>query len=1105
MADPFEKLSKPADPFAKLSEPVSAAPSRDPFAKLSQPAPDSIEKEIKERGIFDRPLIVPQQVTDEELKQIATKYGTSAEDLRSALPFLGGLPQDAKVADIAKGAAGFAGEAVTLGVPQKLFRMAQDPKQEAALDELKDLVSGRKSYAQYAAEFAVPGIGTAKLAKAVGGGIKGAAAVGAAMGAAGGFGASQAGKEISGTLVGAALGAPLGAAGEAVAQRLANKAGKAITAEEKAAIQSANIEKLSERASKEAQESGNTLLDDLMWGRKTTSDLSQEEVNKVLQANLEPETIKAYTSIATEEGKEAVKKISPEVLNELGTQRALARSVLEDLVTKEKADFVSRNSSRTLSNPAAVEEAWQKEFRQYKPEDLEKVYGDWKQGKFIDKYIAQEGIHDIKPQSRIEQFFDKILDARFVLRKIDEKFNTELEPALDKLSKNRNLMGLVREEQKKSLDDLRTFSDSNATTDAVKSGKIYEAIDTGNTAALNPAEKETAQRITNEFNKLYEFVTKAVGEKGIAPLNIPKAENYVSRVTLPVPETISKVEMEMRNAVYQVNSAFKKAYTDLSQIPTAELNAALADSRTFPSVNNLQQYLNWIKGAEVKLDSGAKMSAAIRDSIRSENDIRILDKVARGSLERTAETGGIPDFIREKDIFHVLDRYSQDMLSNLYQREPLSNLAFTAKRLRALGANTEAKYIENIIEDTNGVRRGTVAHYMRDARAQITRAMDPLIDKAKAEGDETKVVVYSTIKEMGELPQFITKQIYPNVLGWRPVPIIQNALSGLARAAPEIGGVYGYTTYARGTTYAIQNWSNLVQELVAKGYTPGEWTRTGQKALADGIRASGVVDIPLKGLEYLNKIGMAVYEKSEQLNRACLLGMSKMMAYDLQRGIPAAQKALNKFPSSVQKQITRAGNDPTAIENIIMTHLNGTTAFNYNRPSLFEFGRTMGPMFATFAKWPTSIAGEIATEYKIRPMTSATKRVAERYLAPILAFAAIDSMMSDKLEDSDRLQKIIGKTGFKKAAPISSLGGFITGDMFTPPMVDTVMQDIVVPVSKGEGAKLVRGLDRTAFMYTPGAGFIKFLTEDIPTYIRGERPEGSTQTERSLRGARIIK
>lgn len=1092
MADPFEKLSKPADPFAKLAAPATT----DPFSKLSKPAPDAIQKEIAERGFLDRPFLVPQEVTDEELKQIAGKYGTSAEDLRSALPFLGGMPQDVKASDVLKGTAGFAGESVGFGVPQKLFRMAQDPKQEAALDELKDLVSGRKSALQMGAELLVPGVGLAKAAKLAGGGIKGAATAGTLAGAAGGFGYSKAGEELSGAVIGGALGAGIGAAGQKLANKLSSKGQKALTETEQTAIK--NLEPQLEQLEQEAVKAldskpGNALMQDYVTGIKAIEDIPTEDANRIVAAELSPDMIKKYISLDNPEGLQLSKRLDPKAVSELGQTRASISQLAGDIISQQRASYLEQVTGKKISDPELLQEAWNKEMRQ----GLEYVateFRNFRVGQKMSELIENKGLHDLNPESKVGQIVSKLSDARFALRTVDEKFGTSLESVLDTLSRNRNLMGAVREADKKVLDSVYELASKNGSIAAAKSGKIFTAIDKGAIESLSPAEKETAQEVIKEFDRLYNFVTSGIQEKGIKALDIPRAENYVARMSLPVPETIAKVEMELRNAVDQANKILNTNYTDIAQLSATDL----IESQNLPAFRNLQRYLNWVKDAEIELKNGADLSKLINESIRSEKDIRMLDKVARGSMERTAEKGGIPDFIREKNIFKVLDRYSQDMLSTLYQREPLSRMKFIADRLDSLGAKNEAQYVRNIVEDTWGVRKGTVAHYMRDARSQIARTMDPRIDDAVKKGQTTRAFVLNSVKEMEELPGFLAKQIYPNVLGWRPVPILQNVFSGIARTAPELGTKYGYTTYVRGLVYALQNWATLNAEVKAVGLIPESFSRSGQRAISDGLRASGVVDTGLRGLDALGRLGMSLYEKSEQLNRISILGTAKMMAHDLTKNNSLAQEALTKFPSAIQRAVRKVSGDEKEVASILATYLNGATAFNYNRPSLYEFGRTMGPMFATFAKWPTSIAGETISEIRTKGLPRGLARSAERYAAPLMAFAAIDYMLQDKLEESERLQKIVGKTGLKKAAPVSSLGGFVAGDIFTPPMIDTVMQDIVIPATKAEGVKLVRGLDRAAFTYLPGAGFIKFLTEDIPTYITGERPEGGTQTERSL-------
>jgi hypothetical protein len=1106
MADPFEQfggkqiqVKQDADPFQQFGGKV--VPTEDSFAQFGgqqtdTPKLDSIQKEIKERGAFDKPAFIPQEIKDEELQTIAQRYNVSPEKLRNAVPLLAGLPQNITATDVVKGAAGFAGEAVGLGVPQKLFRMAQTEPEEKALDELKTLIEGRKSYAQIGAELATPGVGLVKAAKLAGGGIRGAAATGALIGTAGGFGQSKQGETLSSTAIGAGLGAGLGAAASSVASKLATRTAKRkLTSTEEKAISGLDIDKYEQQALKEMQDPANVLTEELVMGTKLPNKLSSAEIDDVLKNNY-GSSLEFYLSKRPENP--LLDRVDRDLASNVGFEFAAKRTLLEDIVNKERSGLLKQVTRQEFTNPETIQKEWDRFLVQGK-DYVGKELNQYRKELKVSKILEDAAIYDQAPESKLGQVLGKLSDTKMHLRTIDEKWKTPTEIILDKLSQNRYLMALIRESDKKTIETIDNAAQSLGVRKQAKGGKIVDIIE-GNASPDSTGEQQVSELVRNEFERIYKFVTDNVREMGMKPIDIPKVDKYVARMTKEVPEVISTLQLELVKATRQANEALGKRYKDISQIPADEFKQIV----NTPAVKNLQEYINWINNANVVAEDGSRLAMVVRQSLQSDEDIRVLDKVARSSMERTATDRQIPNFIREKDIYKILDRYSQDMLSSIYQREPLSELKSYARLIGSRGGLSEAKYIENIVEDTLGVRKGTAAHFMRDIKGQVARVMNPKIEKALAEGDDTKAFVYSTLKEMVDIPSFLASQIYPNVLGWRAVPILTNALGGIARQVPELGGTYGATTYIRGLVWAKQNYAQAAQELVQKGYVPGDWNRLGQKALSDGLRASGLANIPLSALEKLNKIGMALYTKSEELNRISILGTSKMMAYDIARNSSRAQESLKKFPSSVQRAVSRAGSQEE-IENILMTHLNSTIAFNYNRPALYEYGRTLGPMFSTFAKWPTAIAGEIITEYRTKPMGAATKRVAERYAAPLMAFAAVDYMMQDRVEDSERLQKLVGKSGITKAAPITAATGFVRGDIFTPPVVDTIMQDIIIPVSKAEGLAVAKGLDRAAFTYMPGAGFIKFITDDIPTFVTERRPEGSTQTERSLQSLGVTK
>lgn len=1097
-ATPVTAPAETSDWKSRASSISAPAPVSDWKARASTlvpPAPeDAIQKEIEERSVFNRPAILSQEIKDEEIQQLAKKYGASPEDIRSAVPLMAGMPENLTVSDVAKGVAGFAGEAVGLGVPQKLYAMAQDPKLEKALDELRDLISVRKSYAQLAGEFAAPFVGAAKIAKAAGGGIKGAAAVGAVTGAAGGFGTSKSGEEVTSTALGAGLGAGIGAVGAKIASKLEKGVGRKLTQEEQTAISNLNYDKYEQQALKDLQEPGSKLTEELAMGTKLPDKMNISEMNDVLKENYNNRTLAEY--LTNNKDNPLISKIDKELADSVGFEFAAKKALMYEVRNNERSDLIKTIVGKDIKDPQLVNQEWEKLLVQ--GDTLDRLQLSRKELKIL-KAFDESGVYDLTPESKLGQLFGKLSDTKMHFRTIDEKWKTPLDDILSRLSQKRNLMGVMRENDKKIIEEIDDLAQKTGARRSAKTGKIVDIIE-GKATPTTEGERQVANAVTKEFNRLYTFVTQGIKEFGIAALNIPKLENYVARMTKEVPDVLATVELELNKAAREASEALKKPFRNISEISAADFEKV----KNLPAMRNLREYTNWIKNADVEVKDGARLATTIRQSLSSEDDIRVLDKVARSSMERVAMERTIPDFIREKDIYKILDRYSQDMLSTLYQRKELAELNSIAEILDRRGGKSEAQYIRNVVEDTLGVRKGTVAHFMRDIKGQVARALNPKIEKALQEGNDTAAFVYTTMKEMVDIPSFLSNQIYPNLLGWRVVPVLTNALGGLARAAPELGGVYGYTNYTRGLVWARQNWSAGLKELVDKGYVPGQWSRSGQKALADGIRASGLVNVPMSALEKLNRVGMALYTKSEELNRISLLGMSKMMAHDLAQNVPGAQKSLARFPSSVQRAVSRAKSQ-TEVEDILMRHMNSTIAFNYDRPSLYEFGRTLGPIFSTFAKWPTAIAGEIISEYRTKPMTAATRRVAERYAAPVLAFAAVDYMLRDRLEEDERLQKIVGKSGITKAAPVTSVLAFTRGDIFTPPAIDTIMQDIITPVSKAEGLALAKGLDRAVFTYAPGAGFVKFITEDLPTIITGQRPEGSTQTERSLQSLGVTK
>ena len=160
---PAPPVSTPRSSIAHLPPPpmsaaVAALPpppgQSSPLNVANTPATaESLDKEIADRGAFDKPAVASQPVTDQELEVLATKHGVKSSVLRAGLTSFGGATENksdfldkvGSLFNVASAGAGF-------DVPTKLAKKAMPDNYERAFDDLQDLASGRKSYAVKTAE-----------------------------------------------------------------------------------------------------------------------------------------------------------------------------------------------------------------------------------------------------------------------------------------------------------------------------------------------------------------------------------------------------------------------------------------------------------------------------------------------------------------------------------------------------------------------------------------------------------------------------------------------------------------------------------------------------------------------------------------------------------------------------------------------------------------------------------------------------------------------------------------------------------------------------------------------------------------------------------------
>lgn len=1116
MPGPWEKYQKQPIP-APIAEESIATPITPPWVKYQEPAsveqvettkqsapwekysPDVDPEYTRIRQIIERPaldanLVGTEKTTDTEINAIAKHHGIDPDQLRSAAPYFGARTEK-EGGEVGKYFAGSVGRALG-GIPQFLYKKAQeDPKYREALDDLRELTDRKRSWAEFAAENIIPigeagrilGIGAEAATKAPT--VAREIAKGAGTGAAYGLGGSTESHELTGAAIGAGLGGAVGAAGSSLNKLLSTKAEKELL-ERIPRNRDIDVEGLTQRSREKVAQS-EKILEDIQLGRKDTA--TPEEVNTVLREQLGDEE---YSRLLQKPEKDIISSDRPA----LETPEAYKKGLFDNILEKRARDFAEDLSGTRPKTYEEADKVIDQYLRRQGPEYTEGRYREFVDSESYNKGVEEEGARISSPESYGGKVINKISDAQFVLRWIDDVSNVGAEKALSDLNRNTNRLTYVRSTFRRNLDDIFKEAQKTGVDREITDGtKIVDAIESGRVGSLSKPEQDVARMFQTQFEQIRDFVNKGVREidPDVPRMAIPRIENYVHHVTIDTPRMLATVERTMQEAREVASRLTGREISDLSQLKPAEFRELARDSEPF---QNLVKFAEWKNSNPVK--SPIDLSSKLKESLYSREGQVAIDRLARASQERIGE---IPPFIRETNLYKILDRYAFDTLKTLYLRQPLDKLRLIAKKLDRIGSDVHAGYIRKLAEDTLGTRHDTVADITRGLQKEIAQKIDPLIEQYK-----DQPVISSALKSVRGIPdlyQFLGRQIYPNVLGWfNPRPIMQNVLSGIGRTAPELGTQYGYSTYLRGMVYALTHATELHAKAIKLGLVPEEFIRAGERALSEGIRRSAPVSKGLEAYEAAAKFGMSLFRASESINRISILGTARMMAHDIAGGSRLALRSLDKFPNFIRSQVLANSNKPEIVENIIGKYLNDVTAFNYNRSSMFELGRDLGPLLTMFTKWPTTILGEALYELRSKGLVKGTSRAAQRLLPTLMLFGGLDYVLFNlyHLDESDRAKKFLGKSGLHSAAPVSSISAFTKGDIFTPPAVDALMKGIIIPLSSGDLPKIERGVDSILYNFVPGTGAVKLLTDDMVTYITGRRPTGSTFLERTGEGLRTI-
>lgn len=994
-------------------------------------------------------------------------------------------------------------------IPQFLAKKAffDDPSFRNALDDLRELGEGRMGAAEWAAWNIGPAVLTAGGTTAAKAAIQAVpktlpeiAAKGAAFGAVQGLAGSREEQEVAGLATGAALGGAVGVGGATLGKMWHKLVGKEkgpvpdaprteaeTDALEYAKNNEADITAATNVAYEKVKDSEAAIEDIALRGK----DLDEASIKKILDEQLSPETVE----VARSEGKSDF-DIAEQYVNSRKKDFAETIAAENPSLTKElttdgaglkpaKIDTIIESASERLG-PEYIAERWKGQSW----ENLAKTQVD------------QQGLRvrgDEAPGIKIVA--NAVGDRQFGVKVIDERTGADVLPDFLNLNSNLNRLTFAKSDfysgnAAKNITGIKNIYSVARKAGVIKDlldvegGTIYRAITSGTVDQLPEAEQRIARMISEYQDSVRNYANSVTGDN-VSRLGIPKREDFgVSQLVVRPIEYVTKMSSKLKEITDSGIDVTKLSSDELGKL--VQSNPAVAD---------------FVRGVQIVSD--LKPTATGRDLLLAYKDITSrgasnpkLYAVTSTALPRRES---IPDFLREKNLLRVLDRYTNNTLKSVYTREPLARLRSKANILERMGAKTEAEYVRRIIADTMGIRAASMARVGNMARMALAASLDAGLSKV-VKNPALKDTLVRAAASLSELAANVQYNIYPNVLGTSPRALISQLTQTLFKTAPELGGTYGYQSALKAyMTNVLGLSSSRRPEIVARmrsyGLEPRSYTRENVDQIADAIQGSALYRVPAEAIRNGSEAIMKVYQSLDTLNRASMVDMAERLVKDVAAKDKAAFAVVEKMPLSIKRSLIKNKGNPEAQTKVLAQYLNSATQFNYNKVSMSELGAIVGPFFSTFTKWPLATAGDIAADFRTKGLSAGALRALEKYGTVWLMTQAADSLLyaamtgdwefsPDFKEAGPRAQKLIGRGGFASMAPIESIRPLIPGledkSLITPPMLDTIFKGVIKPAIEGDDEKLKAGATRALTTFAPGGYIYNILMDTAPKVLTNE-------------------
>lgn len=1080
----------PPSPEELATSPTSSVAENDtlfappPKEALGDADYQEVQKTIN-RPFLDARIIGTEVTSDKELDAIAKHHSISPEELRKYASFFGARREQEEV-----GAAALGGisRAVGLGIPQFVVKkMETDENFRKALDDVRELADTKRSLLEAGAEALLPGGAIARLGKGVRGLVTGGAATGSIYGTT----ASREGEELSGAAVGAGLGSVLGGTVAGVKGYLQNRGTKA-------------AKLIEDQASRFAEDNQSTIMPavDKAYNKIQPSDeainalavrgtdeqirlVTDDAARKLIDDVLPTESLAEFRSKDTTKGQAIADRAEK-------TGQSVDQVLLSDVIenrAQDIAEALTEKRGKTLDDARKL-------IQQNSGQGLEYIEKEIAQ-QLTKRRLAMEVIREGGYVSRNSspEFFrraaDFMSDAQFVFRTYDEKYGTDTGKILRDAGKAGDAATYARAASQKDIGNIASLARKNKLSEN-NLREIFTATEAGQQDSLPSALRTVAKEISALFEKgRVEARTIAAGEK-LPGLDIAERPNYMPSMVVEPANLI--LTLERRAA-----DMYKRYGVDsLKALSPEEFSKARLEDGEF---NDLIRAMELYDSREIStpLQATTKLLEALNPRMGTPK----MELLASRAMERK---DAVPDFIREKNPLKLLDKWYNSTYRTVFLRPFVERMKTQKNILTRLGDDVAAKYVENWIQDVTGVRSETAARAFTSLRNQYILGVERLADRIGGERGE----LVRTAKYLPDVMTYLNRLIYSNNLGLSPRSTIQNMTQTWLKTAPELGGVYGYTAVLQGFMRMAKEMASggtnspksLLKRVETMGLAPAEFIPGSKQALAEGLAASWPVRSTVGLVDKAADWSMKIYQKTDSLNRAVTLSVAEKWAQDIAARKPAALAALAKADTSIQRELLQPGVDTT---EVLAKYLIDKTQYRYNRLAMSEYGRTMGPIFSAFTKWPLATAGDILSDVRVSGLLKSSPRIAEKYLLPWALISGAGYLVHGNMEEggiltSDQKKKLFGAKGLGASAPVSAVPNIVTGDFFSAPAIDLLWNDVVVPAWKQDTLRTEAGIARAIQNFGPGMVYVRFLTDDIATLLTGEKPEGNF-IERTARGA----